>query len=198
LLRDMLDNLTDSMTCLITSLRSPAETARDAIAKLIDEALAAKVTVTSEPRDEAGEDLTSLTSRAVDYPASPDEAAYYGLAAEIVRKIEPETEADPVALLFQLLAAFGNIIGRNAYMLADGTQHYLNLFIVLVGKTSKGRKGTAWRHVFNLMRHVAEEWSKNIGHGLSSGEGLIWAVRDKIEGKSSSRRKESPLNIKRW
>ena len=129
----------------------------------------------------------------MNYPAPPDEAAYYGLAGDIVHRIEPETEADPVALLFQLLVAFGNIIGRNAYMLADGARHYLNLFIVLVGKTSKGRKGTAWRHVFNLMRHVAEEWSKNIGHGLSSGEGLIWAVRDQDRGKKArSRRKESP------
>ena len=106
------------------------------------------IAVISEPTASRA-DLTSLSSCAVDYPAPPDEAAYYGLAGEIVRKIEPQTEADPVALLFQILVAFGNMIGRNAYMLADGAQHYLNLYTVLVGKTSKGRKGTAWRHVFN-------------------------------------------------
>jgi hypothetical protein len=101
-----------------------------------------------------------------------------------------------VALLFQLLAAFGNIIGRDAYMLADGARHYLNLFTVLVGKTSKGRKGTAWRHVLNLMRRVEEEWCKNIGQGLSSGEGLIWAVRDKIEGKKLIKEKGTPAEYK--
>ena len=63
-----------------------------------------------------------------EYPAPPDEAAYYGLAGDIVRRIEPHTEADPVALLIQLLAAFGNVIGRNAYMLADGARHYLEPF----------------------------------------------------------------------
>jgi hypothetical protein len=147
--------------------------------------------------DEDSTELTSLTSLGdAEYPAPPDEAAYYGLAGDIVRRIAPQTEADRVALLFQLLAAFGNIIGRNAYMLADGARHYLKLFIVLVGKTSKGRKGTAWRHVFNLMRHVDEEWCKNIGHGLSSGEGLIWAVRDKIEGKKFIREKGKPPEYK--
>jgi hypothetical protein len=113
-----------------------------------------------------------------------------------VRRILPQTEADPAALLSQLLAAFGNIIGRNAYILADGARHYLNLFIVLVGKTSKGRKGTAWRHVLNLMRGVDEEWCKNIGHGLSSGEGLVWAVRDKIEGKKLIKEKGKPAEYK--
>jgi 5S rRNA maturation endonuclease (ribonuclease M5) len=131
----------------------PAETARDAIAKLIDEAPAAKVTVTSEPRDEAGDDLTSLT---VDYPAPPDKAAYYGLAGEIVEKIAPQTEADPVALLVQFLIAFGNVIDRMADSVADGSWHYLNLFCVLVGDTSKGRKGTALQHILRLFANVDE------------------------------------------
>ena len=62
----------------------PAEKARDAIAKLIDET--PKVPVTSEAADDEQTDLTSLTSRAVDYPAPPDKAAYYGLAGEIVKE----------------------------------------------------------------------------------------------------------------
>jgi hypothetical protein len=138
------------------------------------------------PRVEAEVDdpsggLTSLSSLDVaPYPAPIDEAAYYGLAGEIVRRILPQTEADPVALLVQFLVGFGNIIGRKAYMLADGARHYLNMFVVLVGETSKGRKGTAWRHIYNILQQVDEEWCKNIASGLSSGEGLIWAVRDKI------------------
>jgi hypothetical protein len=31
--------------------------------------------------------------------AAPGPAAYHGLLGEIVRKLEPETEADPVAIL---------------------------------------------------------------------------------------------------
>jgi hypothetical protein len=117
-----------------------------------------------------------------DYPAPLGLAAFHGLAGEIVRRIEPHTEADPVALLFQLLAAFGNLIGHDHYIVADGARHYLNLYGVLVGQSSKGRKGTSWNHIANLMERVEGEWRQDcISNGLSSGEGLIWAVRDPIE-----------------
>ncbi len=116
-----------------------------------------------------------------DYPSPAADAAYHGLAGEIVRMIDPHTEADPVALLFQLLAAFGNIIGRDAYMVADGARHCLNLFGVLVGQSSKGRKGTSWNQIAALLERVDEVWRKCcVKSGLNSGEGLIWHVRDPI------------------
>jgi hypothetical protein len=49
------------------------------------------------------------------WPAPPDPAAYHGLAGEIVNTIAPETEADPVAILSQLLVAFGAATGRGAW-----------------------------------------------------------------------------------
>jgi hypothetical protein len=115
--------------------------------------------------------------------APPDEAAYYGLAGDFVRRILPQTESDPVALLAQFLVGFGNVVGHTAYMIADGARHYLTIFGVLVGVTSKGRKGTAWTHVRNILTHVDPDWRKNVARGLSSGEGLIWAVRDPVEEK---------------
>ncbi len=117
-----------------------------------------------------------------DYPEPIRTAAFYGLAGEIVRRIEPHTEADPAALLFQFLTAFGNLIGHDQYIVADGARHCLNLYGVLVGQSSKGRKGTSWNHIANLMEHVEPEWRQGcVGNGLSSGEGLIWEVRDPIE-----------------
>jgi hypothetical protein len=41
-----------------------------------------------------------------------DDKALYGLAGEVVKGMLPHTEADKVALLASLLAAFGNAIGR--------------------------------------------------------------------------------------
>jgi Protein of unknown function (DUF3987)/CHC2 zinc finger len=117
-----------------------------------------------------------------DYPELLGPAAFHGLAGEIVRRIEPHTEADPAALLFQFLAAFGNLIGHDHYIVADGARHYPNLYGVLVGQSSKGRKGTSWNHIANLMERVDPEWRQNcVSYGLSSGEGLIWEVRDPIE-----------------
>ena len=117
-----------------------------------------------------------------DYPEPIGQAAFHGLAGEIVRRIEPHTEADPPALLFQLLVAFGNLIGHDQHIVADGARHYLNLYGVLVGQSSKSRKGTSWNHIANVMGRVEPEWRQDcVTNGLSSGEGLIWEVRDPIE-----------------
>lgn len=114
---------------------------------------------------------------------TPDPGMFYGIAGEFVRTVEPHTEADPVALLLQFLIAFGNALGRHASFVVEGAHHYLNLFGVLVGQTSKGRKGTSWQYVANLMRIADQVWyEERISSGLASGEGLIWAVRDPIYG----------------
>ena len=104
--------------------------------------------------------------------------AYYGLAGEFVRTIAPHTEADPAALLMNFLVMFGSIIGRNAYFRVEGINHYCNLFFAQVGRTSKGRKGTAYYRAREVMNMVDPAWSsKHIKSGLSSGEGLIYAAK---------------------
>ena len=117
-----------------------------------------------------------------DWPSPLNDAAYHGLAGEFVHRIEPETEADPAALLICFLVAFGNIVGHHVYCLADGARHYLNLFAVLVGATSKGRKGTTWARIIERLLFVAKNWHEHVTGGLSSGEGLIWQIRDPIYG----------------
>ena len=143
------------------------------------------------PADKADDDSTDLTSLSslglVEYPAPPGQAAYHGLAGDIVRRIEPHTEADSAALLIQTLTAFGSVIGRNAHALADASRHAGNLFAVLVGETSKARKGTAWAHVRRLFKSADAGWAQDcIVNGLSSGEGVIWAVRDPITKSSEN------------
>ncbi len=116
-----------------------------------------------------------------EWPKPPAEEAFYGLAGELVRRIEPHSEADPAALLVQMLVAFGNVIGRTAYFRVEGDRHFVNLFAVLVGRTAKGRKGTSWGHINRVFSEVDPDWtSERIMGGLSSGEGLIWHVRDAV------------------
>ena len=114
------------------------------------------------------------------WPEPPDAAAFYGVAGELVALIDPATEADPVAVLGSFLVAFGNAIGRKAYFVADGARHFANLFAVLIGATSKGRKGTSWNRQAEIIRDLDSEWATRISSGLSSGEGLIWHVRDPV------------------
>jgi hypothetical protein len=121
-----------------------------------------------------------LSQHRVPWPEPLAEEAFYGLAGDIVRTIAPETEGDPAALLIQLLVGFGNLIGRNPYFEIAATRHHTNLFAAIVGKTSKSRKGTSWNEVFRLLRDTDSVWAREhkLPGGLSSGEGLICAVRD--------------------
>jgi len=124
------------------------------------------------------------------WPDPLGESAFYGLAGDIVRAIDPHTESDPAAILLQTLVGFGNAVGRSAYYIADAAYHYANLYVVLVGRTSKGRKGSSWQNTFTLLKGVDPEWAEHCAaSGLSSGEGLIWQVRDPIT-------KQVPVKVK--
>jgi hypothetical protein len=115
------------------------------------------------------------------WPEKPTDQAFHGLVGDIVRTIDPSTEADPVALLVQLLLAFGSIIGRKPHFLVEASRHTTNLFAALVGATSKGRKGVSWSQILRLLREVDPEWVKNcVQSGLSTGQGLIASVRDPV------------------
>ena len=117
------------------------------------------------------------------YPVLPPEALH-GLAGDVVRALEPHTESDPVAILVQTLVAFGNAVGRGPHWLAEADRHHANLFTCLVGDTAKGRKGTSWGRVKGLLSSAVDSpWVARIQSGLSSGEGLIWHVRDAIESE---------------
>lgn len=115
------------------------------------------------------------------WPQPLEAAALHGLAGDVVQRINPHTEADPAAVLSMFLAAFGNMAGANAYFLAEARQHPARIWPVLVGETAKGRKGSAWSNLCHLLKLLDEQWLRQcISSGLSSGEGLIWNVRDPI------------------
>ena len=120
------------------------------------------------------------------WPEPIGDKALHGIAGDIVRAITPHTESDPVALLVQFLTAFGNCIGRSAHAKVEKSKHYLNLFSVLVGDTSKGRKGTSLDHIVDLFEQVDSEWASNrMKSGLSTGEGVLHSVRDRVEIKKT-------------
>jgi hypothetical protein len=117
------------------------------------------------------------------WPKLDTDKAYIGLVGDIIRTIEPTTEADPIAILLQLLTCFGNAVGRQPYYRVEADKHYPNLFCLLVGSSSKGRKGTSRQRVMEPMELADVEWeSTRVESGLSSGEGLIYAVRDERKG----------------
>ena len=120
-------------------------------------------------------------------PASPqppthqelDKAALHGAAGRIVNSLAPHTEAHPAALLLQFLAAFGNLIGPGPHCMVESTRHALNLFVILVGDSSKARKGTSWNLIANLFAGVDPSWlSTRVNSARLTANGLIRALRD--------------------
>jgi hypothetical protein len=109
-------------------------------------------------------------------PLQPE--ALCGLAGEIVGTIDPYTEADRVSVLVQTLGGFGNVVGPGPHFRVEFTKHPARISSVLVGQSGKARKGQSWSTPRYMLTRVDPTWERRIVAGLSSGEGLIYAVRD--------------------
>ena len=108
------------------------------------------------------------------FPAPLSDKAFHGLLGEIVRKIEPHSEADPAGILIQLLAALGNAIGPRPFIRVESDSHPPRINMVAVGETAKGRKGTSFGYVKRISQMIDPTWTEErFKSGLSSGEGLI-------------------------
>ena len=130
------------------------------------------------PPPEAHEPTDTTLPPPAGWPAPPAPAVYHELLGEIVTRIAPHTEADPIAILTQLLVSFGAAVGRGAWFTVEATRHHPNQFMLLCGDSSKARNGSSWDHVRRLIAQVDPALERRILTGLSSGEGLIWAGRD--------------------
>lgn len=115
---------------------------------------------------------------AKEWPAALNSAAYIGIAGDFIRLVAPQTEGDPCALLIAFLTVVGSLVGRGAYLPVGPTHHYGNLFAVIIAETSKGRKGTVMAEAKRFAALIDPTISARMLGGLSSGEGLIEAVRD--------------------
>jgi len=135
---------------------------------------------------EAADFATPISST---WPDPMPQEAFHGIAGEIVRAIEPNSEADPAAILLHVLVTFGNMVGHQPHYYVGGTKHFANLMVVTVGATAS-RKGTAKEDTFFVIRPADPDYfDARVKSGLSSGEGLIWAVRDAIVEKQPIKEK---------
>ena len=123
------------------------------------------------------------------YPKPPN---LYGIAGEVAALAMLESEADPVAVYTTFLVYMGALIGLKAYARVGETKHYPRLFVAIVGNSSRARKGTSLKPVERIIRKTEEVFlnrTKGSSYtplnfadgGVSSAEGLIFAVRDESE-----------------
>lgn len=121
-----------------------------------------------------------------DFPEQPGEAAYHGILGEIVREIDPYTEANLAAILFQLLVGFGSMVGRGPHWVHEADKHRLNLYLCLVGNTADGKKGTSWGYPRRILTQVDPSWGNRIIPGINSGPALIEQVADEENTRTGS------------
>jgi hypothetical protein len=127
------------------------------------------------------------------WPDPLDDAAYSGLAGELVRLVEPQSEADAVALLVHPLILIGTLAGRGPHITIAADRHGLNEFALFVGDTSKARKGVSAGYTKRLGAELDPIWrQENLQGGLSTGEGLIDCVRDPVEKLQTVKERGQP------
>ncbi len=116
-------------------------------------------------------------------PSIPEgkEAMYAGLVGRYVDAYNRYTEAHPTQVAVQLLIAIGNAVGRQPHLYVGETRHGLQNNALIVGRTAEARKGDGGNIAIHALAQADELWAANIRDGLSSGEGLIYHVRDEIK-----------------
>lgn len=97
------------------------------------------------------------------------ETAWHGLTKEFRELVGSRTEASYSYHLFTFLLAVGAFLGRSVYIEKAG-KHYPNLFVVLVGPSGGGRKGTAMDFGMDLVK--ALDPSIGITRTIDSREGF--------------------------
>lgn len=118
---------------------------------------------------------------AEEWPRPLGLAAFHGLPGKVVETLLPHTEADPGALLVHFLACFGSAVGSNPHARVEGVRHKANLYAAFVGRTGAGRKGTAAALIRELFARADPDWAARcVQRGVSTGEGVIEAIRDPI------------------
>jgi 5S rRNA maturation endonuclease (ribonuclease M5) len=130
----------------------------------------------SEDGAESAED-DGQTVSTVPWPTL-NNTALHATAGKIVNLLAPHTEADPAALLVQMLAEFGATVGSEPHFIAGNDRHQAIVNPLIVGRTNSGAKGTGMAAV-NAVRRTALPWFDEFTtSGLSTAEGLIEQVRD--------------------
>ncbi|BDD88851.1 phage NrS-1 polymerase family protein [Desulfofustis limnaeus] len=141
-----------------------------------------KATVEPAAADDDADDITII-----EWPVL-DDKALHGFAGRFVRFATENSEADPAAVLATFLVRFGVEVNNPILWVGD-TKHRANLSAVLVGASSKARKGTSAKPVERLFEPLLLDDDNLVGDRarttpgpFSSGEGIVWAVRDAVWG----------------
>ncbi|WON74467.1 DUF3987 domain-containing protein [Nitrosospira sp. Is2] len=128
-------------------------------------------------------------------PRMPD-MGFPPLISDIVDVACRSSEAHPVAVAANILTYFSAIIGRGVFQHIGDAIIHCRPFPLIVGKSGKARKGTSESTVRKIFRCADAIISRRRGieeclrchiGGLSTGEGIAWAIRDPVEAEGKQK-----------
>jgi hypothetical protein len=126
-------------------------------------------------------------------PTIRDEA-FYGLAGEVVRLLEPVLETDRPAILSNFLSMAGVLFQHDAHSRVTADIHYPADYYLTVGPSAVGRKGTTTNAMLEVIERVQPGFKARILSGLSTGQGLIVALM-KNKPKDSESDETTPEDV---
>lgn len=115
--------------------------------------------------------------------------ALHGVVGDYVRLRAPHTEVSVAPILFAALATLGTLIGRGPTWRFGDADHHTRLFVLIVGTSGAGRKGSAINLGADSLLDLVDADFKQarVRSGLSSGEGLIEELRDATPDREDAR-----------
>ncbi len=142
---------------------------------------------------------TNIEIETPDWPVLSSKALP-GIVGEFVQLATENSEADPAAVLATLLTRFAVEVGAGPHMWIGDTPHRARLATVIVGASSKARKGTSGKPVKRLFNTTGpiDDFSdytpaQSTPGPFSSGEGIIHLIRD--ETKNMTRNLRNLLSL---
>lgn len=129
----------------------------------------------------------------------PHPDCLYGLVGAIARAGSNDTEANPYAVAAAALAYLGVAVGRGPFMPIGDDWNHARLNFVHVGRSSRGRKGTAKKLVISRIAKAVADLNQHLAPqihtgGLSTREGLALLIHD---GWTQGKDEVPPVDDKR-
>ena len=170
----------------------------DAVRAALD---AAKPVTDAEPQAETVEPPQSekeCTSEAIGNDChrntpKPDPAMLYGLTGDVAEAGAKDSEANKFAVAASFMTFLSAAVGRYVALPIGDDVHHARLFMLHVGRSSKGRKGTATALTKKIIAAIEKKHEKTSGSyaapfcgnvhtgGLSTREGLALLIHDGIK-----------------
>lgn len=139
-------------------------------------------TAPANPTGSAGQGVSTTTSTTPRLAPIPDPACLYGLVGDIGNAGSQNTEANPYAVAASAIAYLDAALGRGPYFPIGDDLHHARLFLLHVGRSGTGRKGTAkklTKRIHETVKAKDEPLAPQVhSGGLSSREGLAMLIHD--------------------